>query len=262
MKSNYSFAKIFALLFGTAFSGLNAQTYCNPSYPNGCSSWRITQVTIPSANFNNSFASGTCTSGRDRTSIVANLTPGSSYTINITTMGWIACAMAIDFNNDGDFNDAGEVLYLPAYLGNTATETYTGTFTIPASTAPGNYRMRIWNRLANSTNGTPADSACGTYQYGTWTDYTANISQQLGTSETARSTAKVYPNPTSDLLNIESENTITSVEIYDFNGRLLKNVSSEKSKKISIKISDLQSGTYTAKLKESKGEQNIKFIKN
>lgn len=236
----------------------NAQTYCNPSYPSGCTSWRITQVTIPSASFDNTFASGTCTTGRDRTSVTVNLSTGTSYPINITTVGWISCGMAIDFNKDGDFDDAGETLFLPGYIA-TDTQTYTGNFTIPTSVTAGNYRMRVWNRLANSGPGTPADSACGTYNYGTWTDYTANIGT-LATSEVSKVSAKVYPNPVSDFLNIEAKNTIESVEIYDMNGKLIKTVSS-KSDAVSVKLSDLTPGTYFAKVNDRKTNQTIKFIK-
>lgn len=261
MKSNYFFAKFFALLLTSTFINvLYSQTYCTPTYSNGCSSWRITQVTIPSASFDNTFASGTCTSGRDRTSVIVNLNTGVSYDINVTTMGWIACGMAIDFNKDGDFDDAGEALFLPAYIAN-ATQTYSGTFTIPSSVTTGNYRMRIWNRLANSGDGVPAQSACGAYAYGTWTDYTASITQVLGTAEASLSTAKVYPNPVSDVLNIEDTRTIKSIEIYDLNGKLLKTESVKSNKNISIRLSDLVPGTYTAKISSDKGNQVIKFIK-
>lgn len=260
MKNNYLLAKFFALFFASALSHLfYSQTYCSPSYTSGCTSWRITQVTIPQAGFDNTFAAGTCISGRDRTSISMNLSTGVSYNINVTTMGWIACGMAIDFNKDGDFDDTGEALFLPAYIAN-ATQTYSGTFTIPNSVAVGTYRMRIWNRLANSGDGTPAQSPCGTYAYGTWTDYTVNILGPLATSEVTKSVAKIYPNPVSDVLNIEGKNTIESVQIYDANGKLIKTVS-PKENNASVNLSDLVPGAYTANVKNSKENQTIKFIK-
>ncbi|WP_426275997.1 T9SS type A sorting domain-containing protein [Chryseobacterium sp. S-02] len=259
MKKNYSFAKLFAgILTFTLANFFNAQTYCNPTYPSGCTSWRIMQVTIPSASFDNTFASGTCITGRDRTSVTVNLTAGTSYGINVTTIGWISCGMAIDFNKDGDFDDAGETLFLPGYIASD-TQTYSGNFTIPSSVTAGNYRMRVWNRLANSANGTPADSPCGTYNYGTWADYTANIGT-LATSETSKLTAKIYPNPVSDFLNIEGKNTIESVEIYDINGKLVKKVS-PKNETVSVKLSELTPGTYFAKVNHQTNNQTIKFIK-
>ncbi|SIQ42228.1 Por secretion system C-terminal sorting domain-containing protein [Chryseobacterium sp. RU37D] len=261
MAKNYKLAKVFTLLLGITFTSLfNAQTYCNPSYPSGCYNWRITQVTIPQASFDNTFASGTCTSSRDRTSVIVNLSTDTNYTINVSTTNWTACGMAIDFNKDGDFDDSGEALFLPAYIAN-QNQTYTGDFMVPASVASGPYRMRVWNRLANSGPGTPtADSACATYAYGTWTDYTVNVTGALATSEVTKSVAKVYPNPVSDVLNIEGKNSIKSVHIYDANGKLVKTVSENKNK-TSIKLSELVPGTYTAKIKSNKEDQTVKFIK-
>ncbi|WP_415325496.1 T9SS type A sorting domain-containing protein [Chryseobacterium sp. MMS23-Vi53] len=258
MKNYYNFAKAFAFLCASAISNLfNAQTYCNPTYSNSCANWRITQVSIPQANFNNTFASGTCTSGRDRTSVSMNLNTNTNYGVSVTTMGWMSCGLAIDFNKDGDFDDAGENLYMPNYIGNSSPETYTGSFTVPGSVTPGSYRMRIWTREANAQPGT---SACGSYAYGTWTDYTANILGPLATSEVTKATAKIYPNPVSDILNIEDQSTIESVEIYDAGGKLTKTISS-KGKNIAVKLSDLIPGVYTAKVKNDKDSQTVKFIK-
>ncbi|SDQ19755.1 Por secretion system C-terminal sorting domain-containing protein [Chryseobacterium soldanellicola] len=260
MKLNYFFAKSFALFLTASLANLlSAQTYCSPSYNSGCTNWRITQVTIPQVGFDNTFAAGTCISARDRTSVVINLTTATNYTLNVLTTNWIACGMAIDFNKDGDFDDAGETLFLPAYSGN-QNETYTGNFMIPASVLAGSYRMRIWNRLANSGAGSPTpDSACSVYGYGTWTDYTVNIAQ-LATSEVTKSTARIYPNPVLDVLNIEDTKTVKSIEIYDLNGKLIKN-ESINNKKASVRLSDLIPGVYTAKIVSDKGNQTVKFIK-
>lgn len=260
MRKNYFFTNLFAVLLISAFTNLYSQTYCNPTYTSGCTSWRITQVTIPQASFDNTFAAGTCITGRDRTSVAINLTTNTNYTINVSTTNWISCGMAIDFNKDGDFDDTGEVLFLPAYIAN-QNQTYTGNFTIPSSITAGNYRMRVWNRLANSGAGSPtADSPCATYGYGTWTDYTVNLAQ-LSISETALSTAKIYPNPVSDMLNIEDVKSIRNIEIYDLSGKLLKVVAPQNNKNISISLSELSSGTYTANIIRDKGTQTIKFIK-
>ena len=49
----------------------------------------------------------------------------------------------------------------------------------------------------------------------------------------------LYPNPTSDILNIDSENELKSVEIYSLQGQKVMS-----SKNNVINISDLASGLY------------------
>ncbi|UZT96963.1 T9SS type A sorting domain-containing protein [Chryseobacterium fluminis] len=261
MANDYKLTKVFAFLLVSFFTCLSsAQTYCNPSYPTGCFLWRIAQVAIPQASFSNTFDSGNCVSGRDRTSITINLSVDTTYTLNVSTTNWTGCGMAVDFNKDGDFDDTGEVLFLPAYIAN-QNQTYTGDFIIPSSVMPGSYRMRIWNRLANSGAGTPtADSACATYGYGTWTDYTVNIASLSTTEASLQTIAKVYPNPVSDVLHIEGKTIIKSVEVFDLNGKLIKTVTHHKNK-ISIGVSELIPGAYAAKITDSKGSRTIKFIK-
>jgi len=73
----------------------------------------------------------------------------------------------IDFNSDGDFNDAGEEVFSKS-----GTSTVSGTITIPA-TASGKTRMRVtmkWNA---------APTSCETFSYGEVEDYSINI--QAGT---------------------------------------------------------------------------------
>lgn len=57
----------------------------------------------------------------------------------------------------------------------------------------------------------------------------------------------VYPNPSNSQINIHSEldNGVSSIEIYDFNGRLIRNINSEVQS--NIDISALPTGTYILK---------------
>ena len=69
----------------------------------------------------------------------------------------------IDYNIDGDFNDAGEEI---AFEPSANTVTYTKTFTIPLTAKTGGTRMRIGTSLTSMPN-TP----CGVNQYGEFEDY-------------------------------------------------------------------------------------------
>lgn len=86
-----------------------------------------------------------------------------STTLNSGTHG---VNIYVDWNNDLDFNDAGELVYASgAYVSST-----TGTITIPGGTTVGNHRMRV---VANYLDTNP--SACGSYSYTEAEDYTINV---------------------------------------------------------------------------------------
>ena len=169
MKKQYLklfFACLF--LFTGTWASAQLTAACSPSYPSGGSSWRVTSFTLGS--FNHSPTSTV----HDYTAQSFSIVAGATASITAISQGYCAVATAIDFNNDGDFADADELFPNPTYLANSPA-TYTFPITIPATTAPGSYRFRIFSIGGNSGAGTPAGSACGTYGYGNWTDYTVII---------------------------------------------------------------------------------------
>ncbi len=78
----------------------------------------------------------------------------------------------IDYNQNGDFDDAGEQVWTQAATQNT---TVGGSFTIPATATLGATRMRVSMRY----NQIP--TSCGAFQYGEVEDYTVNITSNLTT---------------------------------------------------------------------------------
>lgn len=68
----------------------------------------------------------------------------------------------------------------------------------------------------------------------------------------------IYPNPSSDVLHVKSLNTnLHSIEIVDFNGRLIQKLSTESSLK-SIDVSSFAEGIYFVRINH---EKTIKWIK-
>lgn len=101
----------------------------------------ISNVTVEG--INNSSDCGT-DGYSDFTSLSAEVMAGNSYSISITNSYWYeqAANVYVDWNNDGDFDDADELvvnnLYLPYYDG-----TGSATFTVPTGVPSGNIRMRV-----------------------------------------------------------------------------------------------------------------------
>lgn len=106
----------------------------------------------------------------DYTSIVTNLEQGATANVTLTPgfvgqdyqEGW---RIWIDYNQDLDFNDAGEEVFAPAL----SDAAITGTFVIPANAPLGTTRMRISMRY----NTVPPN--CGDFADGEAEDYTVNI---------------------------------------------------------------------------------------
>ncbi len=107
----------------------------------------------------------------DFTSISTSLAKGSDYTISVTPT-WTGTqynegyGVWIDYNQDGDFTDAGEQVVTQAP---TQTTPVSGTFTVPTGAKDGNTRMRVSMKY----NGTP--TSCESFQYGEVEDYTVTI---------------------------------------------------------------------------------------
>lgn len=130
--------------------------------------------------------SNTSTGGNgysDFTSIATNLTKGSASTITVTPT-WTGTsysegyAVWIDLNADGDFDDAGELVWSKAA---SKTTPVSGSFTVPTSATTGSTRMRVSMKY----NAIP--TACEAFSYGEVEDYSVNIVG--GTADTAAPTA-------------------------------------------------------------------------
>ncbi len=107
----------------------------------------------------------------DFTAQSTNLTKGASNTITVTptwtgTVYSEAYSVWVDYNQNGDFTDAGEQVWTQAA---TQTTPVSGNFTVPASAANGPTRMRVSMKY----NGLP--TSCESFQYGEVEDYTVNI---------------------------------------------------------------------------------------
>ena len=115
--------------------------------------------------------SGATSGYTNHTSISTDLTLGSNYTITVTphwtgTIYDEGYAVWIDYNNDGDFSDSGELIWSKAASKDTPVS---GSFTVPSGTTAGSTRMRVSMKY----NGVP--TACESFSYGEVEDYTVNL---------------------------------------------------------------------------------------
>ena len=112
---------------------------------------------------------------------------GSTPSISVTKF-WTgtvyneAISVWIDYNGDGDFEDAGEfVVDSPASTVAVITENFATA--VPASAKIGSTRMRVSLQYSN-TAGTSFTTPCGSYTYGETEDYKVNITAASACSQT------------------------------------------------------------------------------
>lgn len=159
------------LLLGITQKG-QAQTYCTPSYDFGCSddyiqSFSTTGGSSNISNLNSGSSSGTnCLS--NQTSMVHASTLGATvnFTIENNPDYDEGYKIFVDWNSDGDFLDAGEIVYDPSSV-LFGAGTATGSFVIPATATPGSKRMRVRCVYDNTFF-----DACDLQDYGEVEDYT------------------------------------------------------------------------------------------
>ncbi|MEY4650035.1 MAG: hypothetical protein RJA06_108, partial [Bacteroidota bacterium] len=172
---------IFSLGFGTSAV---AQTYCTTVGPSSLFDTEIRDVYLLGDNYGISNPT-TCPAVaglRDYTQVdSADLSLGTSYTLEalMGTCGGNFNSFAkawIDYNKDGDFDDAGEELgtwgsAMTAVLGSTVRNA-SFSFTVPTGATLGRSRMRVMLRESGSATTT---TPCASFTYGAVHDYTIRI---------------------------------------------------------------------------------------
>lgn len=103
------------------------------------------------------------------------------------------------------------------------------------------------------------------YNSGDWEviidDFKIDIDDSATTPNLNLSNLSVYPNPVSDVLNVDYNENISNLTVYDLSGRSVKSFTTNNSNN-SIDVSDLKSGIYMLRIEtENKKVSTVKFIK-
>ncbi len=87
---------------------------------------------------------------------------------------------------------------------------------------------------------------------------TIDLCGNLGVDEQISSNVRFYPNPFNNILTVESQSTLTKVEIYSILGQKIKEINSNFE---SIRTEDLKNGVYLVKAVSDKGATTKILIK-
>ncbi|MCZ8296584.1 GEVED domain-containing protein [Flavobacterium sp.] len=200
--------------------------------------------------------------------VKGNTTP---LTVNYNNNATHRVLAFIDLNKDNDFNDVGETVMDAIFPFNTGT---TVNVTIPNTVTNGQTRLRVLlyvDDLYTGTNGpngpvTPCTNVTinGTPEVlavGETEDYTINIVSNLSLDDFNQDQFSIYPNPSQNVVNIESKNNliIESIKIVDLSGKIIieKNQYTNQ-----VDIENLSNGMYIVEVASEGRIYKKKLIKN
>jgi Secretion system C-terminal sorting domain len=89
------------------------------------------------------------------------------------------------------------------------------------------------------------------------------VSQALATDQFLDSKFATYPNPAKNVINVtnSTDALLSTIEMSDINGKIVKNIKLSDVSEAQITVSDLSTGIYTMKITSDKGVVTKKIIK-
>lgn len=175
-----------------------------------------------------------------------------------------------DADSIEDSNNITDLLYTKFYLPKTLTD---------GNPIPTGLIAKCLSRLGKdyNTGGTAISSNQVIFSFnGTtwlpiatdWLGYTPIPLQEIGTNGQLlginqfadNSSITIYPNPTNDIVNVSTTETIEQINVYDMFGRLLKSQNGNNENEI-ISIEELPNAMYLIEVKAQKGSRTTKIIK-
>ncbi len=141
---------------------------------------------------------------KDYTALSTTLTINQTYDLTITSgLGQFDVFSAwIDYNADGDWDDAGEQIGNIPSIPTSFTDAIM-TFTVPAVTL-GDKVMRVRSR------GGGAPSPCSDAEFGETEDYTVTIETNTGIGEQLSSTWSVFAQPAQGTITVRASSDVTN----------------------------------------------------
>lgn len=70
---------------------------------------------------------------------------------------------------------------------------------------------------------------------------------------------KIYPNPVKDVLNINSDKKLNSIQIFSMTGQLIRTIDKDARQ---VSVSDLKKGVYLLRVKSEGKDQSFKIVKD
>ena len=260
----------FSALFKVTTAGCGAcsdLTYCAANAAQSSDEW-IAAVTIHDWLQISGTGGGGYQNFTGDQAVILELHPSTAPVVAVTpgfysTPGKAYFRIYVDFNADGDFEDADELAFDPGFAHDA---TMNGYLQVPAFTTSGYTRMRILMKAKNATNHPP--SACESFDFGQIEDYCVLLSPTIDAAETAVETAgqlHISPQPVRSVVRLEwpadhSENI--RLQVWNTTGQLVfSRLVTDTSSSLVMDISAWQSGAYLVHVQTGKKRWQARLLK-
>ncbi len=153
---------------------------------------------------------------------------------------------------NGVFSNVARVHRLRTFTDNFASSTITYTYNVYDWYMTGtHYPLATVFTASNSLGGN------GSYGY-----YLNNLATGIEQNSFIENELNISPNPAFDVLNIELKGNETEIEMYDVAGKIVRSnkIEGNGPHKITLNLSDLESGVYFIKMRSESGMKNKKVI--
>jgi hypothetical protein len=227
----------------------NPQT-CTGVCPSEGNTQYQTSVTLVEFNTINNASAKENGGYSDFTNLSTAVTQGASYdlTVNVNTDGnyMVVTKVWIDWNQDCDFNDAGEEFDLgsAANVPDGATSNSPLSIMVPATASLGETVMRVSGKYTSSNN-VVYSTSCQTGFDGEVEDYTVEIVSAGASINDAIITDQINITSVNNQLTIYTTNgsIIKNVNVYDALGKTLITKNNTNVNELSLNTQSLKSGT-------------------
>ncbi|ALM47704.1 hypothetical protein AMR72_01585 [Flavobacterium psychrophilum] len=220
----------------------------------------ITSVLFAGINNQSSaVAGGETPAQEDFTTYTAEVAWNKEYTLTVkgNTNGDFTHYITayVDWNRNNNFEDEGEIYPIGILVNSTGEDnvSVTGTIAVPADAPLGITKMRVIKKFNSEA------LSCNSLGYGQAEDYSINLHEEIvvGLDDFSKRSISLYPNPTSDMIYLQSQETINDIEIINSLGQ-----SVAKGRGKEINLSTLSNGIYVLRANFGAGNsETFKIIK-
>ncbi|WP_418510570.1 M43 family zinc metalloprotease [Corallibacter sp.] len=204
----------------------------------------------------------------DYTATTTDLIREESYDLSVyvNTDGnyFVSTYVWIDWNQNCSFDDNEEYdLGVTQNVSNGLASNSPLEITVPSNATLGNTIMRVTTMWAGNA-GTETPTACDNGHDAEVEDYTINVLGSLSVDEFSVNSISLYPNPTTNVLNISLANKNELPEnyaVYNMLGQVVLKKHITNDSDLSINTSSFSNGMYFIKINKGTSQVSLPFIK-